>query len=374
MKLSVTQSKNRLRRYGVPTITGQTVATPEAAQAVAEQIGGPVLLMPLASHPLSAEKSAVVADSPGLAHDLALMLLTNSDDSGQAVDYIHVQADVDLTYDVVVTVSVNRSKRRPIMVVDRYEDGVSLRAETPIHPVWGLHAYQAHALASELDMPHLYWRPFAQVLGRIYQCFVESDCEALAITPLGWDENARQFVVVYASLWVDTDASWRQSFLDDMTSSQSKMQSRNAVGNILIELGGSVGCITNGAGLGLVTLDVLSEIGVPAQVRPAFLLDVGDDLVTALIEHALRDVEQHPTASALLINFFCVDPPSDMVVTDLIRLLAVWRPELPVVVRAGGVESDAAHRLLAQVGGRIYPAESLSRAVELSVALCQGWR
>ncbi len=379
MKLHEHQAKELLARRGVPVPKGGVASTPEEAGRVAGEVGGSVVVkaqvhaggrgkaggIRLASSPAEAQEAA--------ASMIGTRLVTHqTGPEGVPVRSVLVEEAVDGAMELYLGV-VTDGAAGGVVVIASQAGGVDIEevaASTPerilrveIDPTVGLRDYQGRKAAYALGLDARLVRTVAGLIGGLYETFVELDCSLVEINPLVVTRDDRA-LAVDAKINLDDDALFRHRGLaelrDEAQEDPKEVEAGNA-GVSYVKLDGSVGCIVNGAGLAMATMDVVGGAGA----RPANFLDVGGGADEAQVAKALSIILSDDGVEKVLVNIFGGILRCDVAARGLIMASeAMPRAARPMVVRMLGTNAEEGRRLLAESGLDIRLVHDLNEAAE----------
>ena len=377
MKLHEYQSKRVFAQYGVPIPHGEVASSPAEARAIAEKIGKPVVI-----------KSQVLVGGRGKAGGIKLALtpdeaeevaghILGMDIKGLTVKKVLVDEAADIRSEIYLGAVLDRSARR-VAIMASSEGGVEIEevaSQTPekiitvhVHPLLGMQGYQARQLAYGIGLPKEHISAFANIVQSLYRAFVESDASLAEINPLVINGD-NQLEAVDGKILLDDSALPRQKQMaamrDPDEDSPTETEAREA-GLSYIDLDGEIGCMVNGAGLAMATMDIIKLYGG----NPANFLDIGGgagaDKVLAALSIILRDAR----VKAVLINIFGGITRCDEVANGIVEAIDSLHVKVPIVVRMVGVNEDEARQILA--ASNLPSANRLSEAVQMAVAAAKG--
>ena len=352
------QAKGLLREVGIKVPEGGVARTGEEASRIAEQIGGPVVVK--AQVPVGGRGKAggvLFADTPEEAREVARDLL-GSKIKGEIVDKVLVEERLNIEEEWYAAISLDRSERIPIVLASR-EGGVDIEevpdekiARRYVDPFLGMRPFEARLVAKDAGIPREYLRDFESVLTAMYEVFDGYDAHLVEINPLVLTKEG-ELVAADAVVNLDQDAAvMRHPEFAEETE-----------GFHLVELGGDVGIIANGAGLTMATVDLVKEFGG----EPANFLDVGGGAYPSLIRRAILAVDDLGV-SVILINIFGGITRCDDVAKGIVR--AMEDVDTPMVVRLVGTNEEEGHAILKEHGIDVF--EDLEEAVKRAVEIAQG--
>jgi len=374
MKLHEFQSKAILARYGVAVPRGEVVGSPEEAAAAATRLGGRVAVKAQVLVGGRGKAGGIrVAVSPAEAAEKAAAIL-GLRIQGLPVTRLLVEQAADIQRELYLGLVVDRSVGR-VAVMASPEGGVEIEevarvrperiATLHVDPFLGLRDHHARFLASFLSLPEGLWPEFAQIAQGLYAALTESDASLAEINPLVVT-GAGSLLALDAKINLDDNALCRHKDLEALRNpdeeSAAEAQARVA-GLSYVALEGSIGCMVNGAGLAMATLDAIRAFGG----MPANFLDIGGGARAERVATALRLIVQEPKVRAVLLNIFGGITRCDEVARGVAEALAEVRPNLPIVARLVGTNEAEGQAILGQVGG-IHTTTSLAEAARLAVA------
>jgi succinyl-CoA synthetase beta subunit len=377
VKLQEYRSKEILDRHGVPLLAGRTATTPEEARAAAEEIGGPVVVkaqvlvggrgkaggVKLASDPDEAEQKA--REINGL------------DIKGITVRTVLVAPAAEIAHEYYLGLILDRAAKA-ITVIASAEGGVEIEetARTnpdailrlPLHPLIGLQEHQSRRVAFFLGIPAELRKDFGRVMRGLFDAFVDSDADLAEINPLVVTDDGR-LLALDAKIVLDDSALPRHPDLEAMRDlneeEPSEIAAREA-GISFIKLDGNIGCMVNGAGLAMTTMDLVKLAGG----EPANFLDIGGGAKADKVTAAFRIILDDPNVKAILINIFGGITRGDEVARGIVEARSQLEREVPMVVRIVGTNEAEAKPILAEA--QLITADSLDDAAAKAVAAAGG--
>ena len=388
MKIHEYQAKQILAKYGVPVPRGSVAYSVDEATKVAEDLGTEVCVVKAQIHAGGRGKGGGVKVSKGMdavrenaEAILGMQLVTHqTGPQGQKVKQLLVEEGMDISKELYCSVLVDRGQQRIVLLAST-EGGMDIEEvaeKTPekilkvfVDPAVGLRSYQANELAFGLKIdkinPKLI-RPAAAVFKALYQAFVQEDCSLVEINPLVLTGDGL-VVALDAKLSFDDNAMFRHkdnlAFRDKDEEDPLEVEASEADLNY-IKLDGSIGCMVNGAGLAMGTMDIIKAYGGD----PANFLDVGGAASQENVEKAFRIITMDPNVKCILINIFGGIVRCDMVAAGVIAAFKSVDLQIPVVVRLEGTNSEEAHILVSKsgLGERLQMADGIREAAKKAVA------
>ena len=377
MKLHEYQSKRVLAQYGVPIPSGEVATTPAEARAIAEQVGKPVVIKSQVLVGGRGKAGGIkLAATPAEAEEVAAHIL-GMDIKGLTVKKVLVDEAADIRSEIYLGAVLDRSARK-VAIMASSEGGVEIEevaAETPekiitvhVHPLLGMQGYQARQLAYGIGLPKEHVSAFTRIAQSLYRAFVESDASLAEINPLVIN-GENQLQAVDGKILLDDSALPRQKQLaamrDPDEDSATETEARE-VGISYIDLDGEIGCMVNGAGLAMATMDIIKLYGG----SPANFLDIGGGAGADKVLAALRIILRDAGVKAVLINIFGGITRCDEVANGIVEAINTLNVKVPIVVRMVGVNEDEGRQILAD--SNLPSANQLSEAVQMAVAAAKG--
>jgi succinyl-CoA synthetase beta subunit len=378
MKLHEYQARDLLAKFGIPVTGGGVASTPAEARAIAEQIGGKVVVKAQVFVGGRGKAGGVkLADTPEQAEQVASQIL-GMDIKGLTVEKVLVAEAITYDKEIYLSAILDRATKQ-VMMIASAEGGVEIEevAKTnpdaiikiPAHPELGLQEYQARELAFGIGLTDgKQARQFAQIATALYKAFVATDASLAEINPLVvLPGGALQ--ALDSKILLDDSALFRHADLealrDPSDEPEAERQAREA-GITFIKLDGTIGCMVNGAGLAMATMDVVKLYGG----EPANFLDIGGGAGKDKVKAALQIILADPNVKAVMFNIFGGITRVDEVARGIIAALEEVDTSVPMVARLTGTNEEEGRRLLAE--SRLIPAATLAEAAEKAVAAAQG--
>ena len=377
MKLHEYQSKRVFAQYGVPIPNGEVATTPAQARAIAGKIGKPVVIKSQVLVGGRGKAGGIkLARTPDEAEEVAGHIL-GMDIKGLTVKQVLVDEAADIRSEIYLGAVLDRSARK-VAIMASSEGGVEIEevaAQTPekiitvhVHPLLGMQGFQARQLAYGIGLPKEHISAFARIALSLYQAFVESDASLAEINPLVINGD-NQLQAVDGKILLDDSALPRQEQLaalrDPDEDSPTEAEARES-GLSYIDLDGEIGCMVNGAGLAMATMDIIKLYGG----NPANFLDIGGGAGADKVLAALRIILRDARVKAVLINIFGGITRCDEVANGIVEAITSLNVEVPIVVRMVGVNEDEGRQILAE--SNLPSANRLSEAVQMAVAAAKG--
>lgn len=387
MNLHEYQGKQLFAEYGLPVSKGYAVDTPEEAVAAAEKIGGSEWVVKAQVHAGGRGKAGGVkllkdtAEIAAFAKQwLGKNLITyQTDENGQPVSKILVEACTNIAQELYLGAVVDRSTRKVVFMAST-EGGVEIEKvahETPekilkatIDPLVGAQPYQGRELGFKLGLNSDQIKQFTKIFMGLAKLFTELDLALLEINPLVITDEGNLHCLD-AKINIDSNAIYRQPKLRDMHDpSQEDEREANASKWELnyVALDGNIGCMVNGAGLAMGTMDIVNLHGG----SPANFLDVGGGATKERVSEAFKIILSDDNVKAVLVNIFGGIVRCDLIAEGIIGAVEEVGVTVPVVVRLEGNNAEKGSAILADSGLNIIAATSLKQAAESVVAAAGG--
>ena len=387
MNLHEYQAKGLFAEYGLPVSEGHAVDTADEAVAAAEKIGGSRWVVKVQVHAGGRGKAGGVKLADSLEEVRAFadqwigknLVTIQTDENGQPVSKIYVESCTDIATELYLGAVVDRGTRRVVFMAST-EGGVEIETvaeETPekilraiIDPYVGAQPFQGRQLAFQLGLQGPQIRQFTDLFMGLAKLFEETDCSLLEINPLVITEEGNVHCLD-AKMNIDGNALYRQqkiAAMDDPTQ-EDEREAQAAKFNLnYVALDGNIGCMVNGAGLAMGTMDLVKLHGG----NPANFLDVGGGATKEAVSEAFKIILSDQAVKAVLINIFGGIVSCATIAEGIIGAVKEVGVEVPVVVRFEGNNSELGRKTLADSGLNIIPGESLVDAVEKAVAAAGG--
>ncbi|MFZ1946980.1 MAG: ADP-forming succinate--CoA ligase subunit beta [bacterium] len=377
MKLHEYQAKSIFARFGIPVPAGEVAATAIEAREMAARIGKRVVIKAQV-HVGGRGKAGGVkfASEPDQAHRVACEILSMSI-KGLPVKKVLVGECLDVADEYYLGIVVDRKSQRPVVMVSAaggvdIED-VARRTPEKIHkhfvdPARGLMAYEARDLAFGIIPDAKVALKAAAILMKLYTVFVSIDCSLAEINPLVRTSDG-QVIALDAKITIDDNAVERRPEIEEMrdlgAESPYETKARER-GLSYVKLDGSIGCIVNGAGLAMATMDMIKHYGG----EPANFLDIGGSSSPEKVTAAMEIVLSDENVRVILFNIFGGITRCDDVARGIVEALRRIKVDVPVVVRLTGTNEEAARAILKEIA--VVPVTAMDEGVMEAVRLVRG--
>jgi succinyl-CoA synthetase beta subunit len=382
MNIHEFQAKELLAKYGVAVPKGAVADTSIDAEAVAKELGGTVVVKAQIHAGGRGKGGGVkVAKNPSEARDFAAQILGmqlvtyQTGPEGQRVKRILVEAASRIKKELYLGFVVDRATGKVAVMVST-EGGMEIEkvaAETPdkiltevIDPVLGLMPYQARKLAFGIGIPAELTAKFGLLVTGVYKAFVENDCSLVEINPLVITEEGK-LIALDAKMNFDANALFRHKQIQELRDFDEEDPAEveaSKYGISYIALDGNIGCMVNGAGLAMATLDMIKISGG----SPANFLDVGGGANTETVTNAFRLILSDSKVKGILVNIFGGIMKCDVIAQGVVSAAKSLGLTVPLVVRMEGTNVDLGREILAGSGLNIINAADIREAAEKIVA------
>lgn len=382
MKVHEYQAKEILARYGVAVPRGEVVLTAEAARQVAERLGG-LVVVKAQVHAGGRGKAGGVklARTPDEAVQAAAQILgmrlisPQTGPEGTLVRKVLVEEGVSIARELYLGIVLDRAAGRPVVMASRF-GGMEIEEVAAKHPEailkehfepsLGLHPYQARALGFGLGLSGSSFAQFVKLVTALVRATSETDASMAEINPLMVAEDG-SVLALDAKMSFDESALGRRpeiAALRDLDEEDPFEVEASRHDLNYIKLDGSIGCMVNGAGLAMATMDIIKHHGG----APANFLDVGGGASQERVEQAFRILLSDPSVKAVLINIFGGIVRCDMIAAGVVAAARRLHVSVPIVVRLQGTNVDEGKRILAESGLSLIPADTMADAAAKAVA------
>lgn len=377
MKLHEYQSKTIFAKYGIPIPKGRTAATAVEAKHIAEELGGRVVIKSQVLVGGRGKAGGIkVAKSAEEAEELAQKILT-MEIKGLRVRKVLVDEAAAIEHEIYFAITNDRAAKKPVMIASA-EGGIDIEevaAKTPekiikvhIDPLLGLRDYQARDIAASIDLPRDHWREFSRIATGLWQAYLETDATLAEINPLVITKDKR-LVALDGKMMIDDNALFRHADLNEMRDIDEEAPAETEArkyGLSYIKLDGSIGCMVNGAGLAMTSMDIVKLFGG----EPANFLDIGGGAGSDKVAAAMRIILSDPNVKAVLFNIFGGITRCDEVARGILVAMDEVKPKVPMVVRLVGTNAKEGRKLLENA--KMITAETLADAAKKAVQAVKG--
>jgi len=371
------QAKELLAAQGIPVPMGEVATTPEQAEEIARRLGGAVVIKAQVHAGGRGKAGGVkLANTPEEAREKAeaILKLTIKD---LPVQKVLVAPAEDIASEAYVGIILDRASHAPVFMVSA-AGGVDIEEvahtnpeaiiKLPVDPRYGLLPHQAYELATKLYTDVKQQRAAAKIIQQLYKAFMEAGGSLAEINPLITTPSG-EVKAIDAKFNIDDNELFRlpaiEALRDESSEAPAEVQAREA-GLTFIKLDGNVGCVVNGAGLAMATMDLVKYYGGD----PANFLDIGGSSNPEKVVNALRIITTDPAVKVILFNIFGGITRTDDVANGIVTATRQLNMDIPIVIRLTGTNEEIAIKILNEAG--FTALTDMDDAVQKAVALANG--
>jgi succinyl-CoA synthetase beta subunit len=377
VKLHEYQSKRIFAKNGIPIPNGEVATTSDEAREIAKKLGGAVVIKSQVLVGGRGKAGGVkVAKNPNEAEAIADQIL-GMDIKGLKVDKVLVDEAADIKEEIYLAIVIDRATQTPVIIAS-VEGGIEIEEVAKTNPEAikrlaidaqvGLMDYQARNLAFDLGLKRTYIGQFMTILKGLYQSFIDADASLAEINPLAITGDEK-LLAVDGKILLDDNALYRHPDLAELRDVQEETPSEREArlaGLSFVKLDGEIGCMVNGAGLAMATMDIVKYYGG----EPANFLDIGGGAKSDKVAAALRIILRDPKVKSVLFNIFGGITRCDEVARGILDALSEVKTNVPMVARLVGTNEEEGRQILAAAN---FPsASSLGEAAKKAVELAKG--
>jgi len=373
MKLHEYHSKLIFSKYGVPIPKGRVAATATEARQIADDLGGRVVVKSQVLVGGRGKAGGIkVAKNATQAEKFATQILGMTI-KGLPVRKVLVDEASSINQEIYLGITNDRTAKKPVMMASA-EGGVDIEEvaatmpekiiKTHIDPLLGLRDYQARDIAASIYLPRENWREFGIIANGLWQAYQATDATLAEINPLVINKK-NKLVALDGKMLIDDSALFRHADLAEMRDTDEEAPSETEArkyGLSYIKLDGDIGCMVNGAGLAMTSMDVIKLFGG----EPANFLDIGGGADADKVAAAMRIILEDKNVKAVLYNIFGGITRCDEVAKGILTAMKEVKPKVPMVVRLVGTNAEEGRALLADA--KMTTAETLADAAQKAVA------
>lgn len=387
MNIHEYQAKEILRRYGVATLKGKVAHSPEEAIAAAKEIGGTLWVVKAQIHAGGRGKGGGVKIAKSLDEVgeltkkiIGMTLVTHqTGPEGKLVQKVFIEQGCNIAKEYYAACLIDRATGRAAMMASS-EGGMDIEEvaehnpnaiiKVDIDPTVGLAPFQARELAFKIGLPNDSINKAVKFFQGLYQAFVETDCSIAEINPLVLTKENELFALD-AKMNFDDNALFRHKDIVEMRDLNEEEPSEIEASKYdlaFIKLDGNIGCLVNGAGLAMATLDIIKLHGA----EPANFLDVGGGANKEKVTAAFKIILKDPNVKGILVNIFGGIMKCDIIAEGVIAASKELGLKVPLVCRLEGTNVELGKKMLSESGLNITPADDLTDAAKKIVAAVKG--
>ena len=386
MNIHEYQAKQVLEAYQVPVPRGHVAFTPDEAVKAAEELGGPVWVVKAQIHAGGRGKGGGVKVVKSLeevreeaTRMLGMTLITHqTGPEGREVGRIYVEDGSDIARELYLSALVDRATSR-ISFIASTEGGMDIEevaAQTPekiltidVDPAGGISGHHGRQIAFALGLEGDQVKQATALIANLYRAFVEKDMSLLEINPLVVT-GAGDLICLDAKVNFDSNALYRHDDIMDLRDLAEEDPAEVKASEFdlnYIKLDGTIGCMVNGAGLAMATMDIIKLYGA----EPANFLDVGGGATKEKVTEAFKIIMSDDNVEGILVNIFGGIMRCDVIAEGVVAAARETRLAVPLVVRLAGTNVELGQKILSESGLTIIPADDLDDAAEKIVAAVQ---
>jgi succinyl-CoA synthetase beta subunit len=377
MKLHEYQSKRLFSEFGVPIPKGKVASTPSEAKAIAKELGGRVVVKSQVLVGGRGKAGGIkLANSPKDVEKIASRIL-DMEIKGLPVRKVLIDEAVDISTEMYLGITNDRTTRQPVFMASAV-GGVDIEVvavKTPekiikvnIDPLLGLQNFQILNLAIGIELPREIWPGFIQISKGLWQAYKNYDATLAEINPLVITGGGN-LMAIDGKMEIDDNALFRHPKLEDerdLDGEETSELEAKKYNIIYIKLEGEIGCMVNGAGLAMATMDIIKHFGG----EPANFLDIGGGANEEKVAAALQIILKDPKVKVVLFNIFGGITRCDLVAKGILEALKEVKTDIPMVVRLIGTNAEEGQALLADA--KLATAKTLVEAAQKAVAAAKG--
>jgi len=386
MKIHEYQAKTLMDAYHIPVPKGGVAETAEEARAVASKIGGSRFVVKAQVHAGGRGKGGGIktADSVDRVGEIARTMMGSklvtpqTGPEGKVVHKVLVEEGVNIAQEMYLGITVDRGRECPVLIASK-EGGMEIEelAKTSpekiikewVDPGVGLKPFQISKIAFGLQLDASLRRPVSQLIANLHRLFVDKDCSLAEINPLVVTREG-QAIALDAKLNFDDNGLTRHKEVADLRDvlEEEPLEVEASKYNLnYIKLDGNVGCMVNGAGLAMATMDMIKLAGG----MPANFLDVGGGATAEMVKNGLKILVADPNVKAILINIFGGILRCDTLAKGVIEATSEIKIELPIVIRMEGTNVEIGRKLLNESNLKLIVAKTMKEAAQKVIATIQ---
>lgn len=389
MNLHEYQAKHLLKQYGVPVPDGEVVRDQESALEVTTRLGGQRWVVKAQVHAGGRGKAGgvkIVKSKEEVVNAVKALLGTRlvtyqTDEHGQPINQVLIEQPSDIERELYLGAVIDRASQRIVFMAST-EGGMEIEEVAKNHPekiltisidpLVGLQPYQCRQLFFDLKLDNSHMSAFTHILLGLYKLFTERDLSLLEINPLVLTKDGK-LICLDGKINIDDNAMYRQSELREMRdpTQEDDRENRALQWNLnYIALDGDIGCMVNGAGLAMATMDLIKLNGG----KPANFLDVGGGATEERVKEAFKIIISDKNVKGILVNIFGGIVRCDLIADGIISAVSEVGVKVPVVVRLEGNRAEEGGQKLMDSGLNIIAAQGFADAARQIVSLTSHFR
>ena len=377
MKLHEYQSKQIFAKYGIAIPKGRVASTAGEVKTIAEELGGRVVVKAQVLVGGRGKAGGVqLARNPAEAEQVATRILS-MEIKGLPVRKVLVDEAAAIETEIYFSITNDRAARKPVMIASA-AGGMEIEevaAKSPeniikvhIDPLLGLRDYQARDIAVGIDLPRDLWKDFSAIASGLWRVYTDNDATLAEINPLVITKQ-KTLMALDGKMLIDDNALYRHVDLAEMRDVDEEAPAETEArkyGLSFIKLDGDIGCMVNGAGLAMTSMDIIKLFGG----EPANFLDIGGGANADKVAAAMRIILADQNVKAILLNIFGGITRCDEVARGILEATAQTKARAPMVVRLVGTNAQEGQQLLADA--KMITANTLAEAARKAIAAAKG--
>jgi len=378
MKIQEYQAKQIFSKYEIPIPKGQVALNAGFVEQIAEDLGDKVVIKAQVLVGGRGKAGGIrLANSPDEAEEIATEMM-GMEINGFPIHKVLVEEAVDIQQELYLGIATDRLHATPMIIASSYggmeiedaaEEAPEKISRVQIDPLVGLCDFQIRCLAVSIDLPRKHWKKFAQIANALWKIYESHDASLVEINPLVISEG-NGLIALDGKMTIDDNALFRHPELADLRDTDMENPyeiEAQKYGIAYIRMPGNIGCLVNGAGLAMATMDILKLKGG----EPANFLDIGGGAGAEKVSSAFRILLSDEKISAILVNIFGGITRCDEIALGITAALEEQKKEkVPVVVRLAGTNAEEGHKILERY--KLPIGHSLLEAAQLAINMAEG--
>ncbi|NMC47492.1 MAG: ADP-forming succinate--CoA ligase subunit beta [Chloroflexi bacterium] len=378
MKIQEYQAKQIFSKYEIPIPKGQVALNASYVEQIAEDLGDKVVIKAQVLVGGRGKAGGIrLASSPDEAEEIATEMM-GMEINGFPIHKVLVEEAVDIQQELYLGIATDRLQASPVIIASSYggvdieeaaEEAPEKISRVQINPLVGLCDFQIRCLAVSIDLSRKHWRRFAQIANALWEIYESYDASLVEINPLVISEG-NGLMALDGKMTIDENALFRHPELTDLRDLDMENPyelEAQKYGISYIHMPGNIGCLVNGAGLAMATMDILKLKGG----EPANFLDIGGGASAEKVSSAFRILLSDEKISAILVNIFGGITRCDEIAQGIATALEEQKKKkIPIVVRLAGTNAEEGYRILEK--RKLPVGHSLTEAAQLAINLAEG--
>ena len=387
MNIHEYQAKDLFRQYGVKTLDGVVASNPDEAANACKDLGGKIWVVKAQVHAGGRGKGGgiVLCRSADEVYEAASNLIgknlitPQTTSEGVEVRKVYVEEGCNISRELYLGIVLDREKELPVIMAST-EGGIEIEEvahKTPekilkvhVDPITGLGDWQARKIAFGLGLEGSQIKNCIKFMKQLYQLFVDLDCSIVEINPLVVSSD-NKIIALDAKINFDSSGLFRHKEIEELrdTNEEEPLETRaNAVGLNYIKLDGEIGCMVNGAGLAMATMDIIKLHGG----EPANFLDVGGGADSKQVAEGFKVILSDPEVKAIFVNIFGGIMRCDFIAEGIIEAAKEIDMKVPLIVRLAGTNVDLGKKMLSQSGLDLIAADDMDDGARKAIVAIGG--